>query len=52
MTGGHLLEYRRTDVTKIAMTAFSIIEALDIFKDIGPSFSGIAVTDAIHSLSF
>ena len=51
-TGGHLLERRWTDVTKIAMTAFSIIKTLDVFKDICPSLISISVANPIHSLSF
>ncbi len=51
-TGGHLLERRWTDVTKIAMTAFPIIETLDVIEYISSSFVAISVANSIHSLSF
>ena len=51
-TGGHLLEHRWTDVTKIAVTAFPIIKTLDVFEYIRSSFVSISVAYPIHSLSF
>ena len=51
-TGGHLLERRWTDVTKIAMTAFPIIKTLDVIEYIRSSFVAISVANSIHSLSF
>jgi len=51
-TGYSLLERRRADIAKIAMTAFPIIKTLKVFKYIRSSFVSISVAHTVHSLSF
>ena len=47
-----LLESHRTDVTKIAVAAFSIVKALDVIEHIGPRLVSSAVAHAVDALGF
>jgi hypothetical protein len=42
----------RTYITKIAVSTLSVIEALDVIKDILLGFVSCQVSGAIHSLAF
>ncbi len=52
LTFGPLLVYRWTDVTKIAMSALSIVKTLDVIKHVGWRFISSQVARAINSLAF
>jgi hypothetical protein len=47
-----LLECRWAYITKIAVTAFSIVKTLDVIKHIGPCFVSSSVTNPIHAFPF
>ena len=47
-----LLKIRQTDITKITMSALSIIETFDVIKYIRLRFVSRQVARAIHSLTF
>ncbi len=42
----------RTDVTKITVTAFSIVKTLNVFEHIGPCFCSGPVAYAVDPLPF
>jgi len=46
------LEGRRTDVTKIAVAAFSIVETLDAIEHIGPGLVSSSVPHPVHTFPF
>jgi len=47
-----LLKNRWTDITKITMSALSIIKTFNVIEHIGFRFISSQVTCAIHSLTF
>lgn len=49
---GTLLEYSRTYITKITVPSFSIVETLDVIKDILLGIISRSVVIAIHSFAF
>jgi hypothetical protein len=49
---GSLLKSSRTYITKISVSAFSVIKTFDVIEHIGFRFISNQVTCAIHSLAF
>ena len=47
-----LLKNSRTDITKITMSALSIVKTFNVIEYIGTCFVAIQVTRTIHSLAF